>query len=716
MKKAITRDLVAISILVLVGAFFRFYRLNELPIGLWRDEAANGLEALRVLDGHLKIFYGTREPMFIYLVALSIGFLGRNPLAIRAVAAVAGTATIPVTYLLVKEIFQRTDHKPRLVAFLTSFWLATSYWHLNFSRLGFRGVLLPLFASLSFYLLWRGWSRLDAPMPGSRRTLVWFALSGFCFALAFYTYTPSRFLLLPLLPLLLPAVRTAWNGVRPQVHTGQSAPPYAPPNAAFAALATFAICFMVAFAPLGLHFVTEPGSFFVRSGVSVFNATDEKPLANLLMENTLRQLGMFGFLPDPNTRHNPAGRPAFDLFTLACFVLGLVVSLRRGRRMPYLFCLLWFCTMLLPAILTYPELPHSLRSIGALPVAYVFPALGVEAAWRFLEDRAWSGKARPAFALLVGGCLALTGVLTYRDYFSPQVEEIELEKAFDPRFVEVASVMNQLAEPNSVWIVPLGPHDEQRMAYFVLDFLYQGQAPHHYIHLDESRLAEELTEACQDSEIALVLHRTQDWPAQPWYDLYGDWRGLVRFLLDKHGERLETLHSDGFEVLVYQLPDDVAFSFPSDLQATNLDFGQGLSLAGGAFGRGPTGSNRAWVALRWQTGTSAEADYGVEVAVVGEDGEPASSAHQLLLDAEVRPTSQWESGQQEVGYYSLEGLPEPLGDGYSIQVSVYPTDVESGLDAPPPAAGAKRRFIVGSISSTGDVLDWGRVMGAGGGR
>ena len=62
----------------------------------------------------------------------------------------------------------------------------------------------------------------------------------------------------------------------------------------------------------------------------------------------------------------------------------------------------------------------------------------------------------------MAGGLVLTAVLTYRDYFSPQVKEIELVKAFDPRFVEMASVMNGLAEPDSVWVVPRGPHDEQR--------------------------------------------------------------------------------------------------------------------------------------------------------------------------------------------------------------------------------------------------------------
>jgi 4-amino-4-deoxy-L-arabinose transferase-like glycosyltransferase len=699
MKKAVRWDVLAILLLVFVAAFFRFHRLHQLPIGLWRDEAANGLEALRVLDGDLDIFYGTREPMFIYVVALSIGALGRNPLAIRSVAALAGTATTPITYLLVKEIFRRTDRRVHVVAFLTSFWLATSYWHVNFSRLGFRGVLLSLFASLAFYLFWRGWNRLDAPAARSSWTLLWFGLSGLCLALTFYTYTPSRFLSLLLLPFLVQAVRKARRGTA----------------SALVALAVLALCFLVAFAPLGVHFLQHPQALFVRSGVSIFGAAQEKPLPGLLVENSLRQLGMFGILADPNTRHNPAGRPAFDLFTLVCFVLGMAASLRRGRRLPYLFCLLWLAVMLLPAILTYPELPHSLRAIGALPIAYVFPALGVEGLWRLLEARAWSRRLRPAFSVLVAGSLVLTALLTYRDYFSPQVEEIELIKAFDPRFVEIASRMNEqsAAHPDAVWIVPVGPKNEQRMACFVIDFLYQGQAPHRYVRVDAATLAEDLNEACRGSKRALLLQRTGDWPAQVWYDLHADWRGVIPFLLDKHGERLETRHFEHFDVLVYQVPEDVVFSFPSDMEPMDLDFGQGVTITGGAYGLGAPRSCGAWLALRWQMDAVPSADYAVQVVVMDEDGHSVVAVDKLLLSAHLQPTSQWQVGQQEVDYYTLDGLPEPRGDGYSLYVSVYAADVEAGPTFPPPALGEKRGLVVGSISPDGDVLSWVRGVGEG---
>ncbi len=459
MRRAARVDIAAVLILVCLAAFFRFHRLQEVPIGLWRDEAANGLEALRVLDGLHGVFFGTREPMFIYLVAVSVAFLGRNPVAIRVVAAIVGTATIPVTYLLVKELLVSTRLSARLVACLTSLWLAMSYWHLNFSRLGFRGILLPLLATLSFYFLWRGWNELTGVRQHrpskSTLTVVWFVIAGLCLGLAFYTYTPSRFLPFALLPFLGSAIAEWWQRQRARLD-GHS-PSSASPSPAVA-LATLGLGCLLVLAPLGLHFLSDPASFFARSGVSVFGADLGEAMPVVLAKNTVQQLAMFGFSADPNTRHDPAGRPAFDLVTLALFLMGVVVCIRHWRKIPYPFILLWFSIMLLPAILIFPELPNYLRAIGALPVAYIFPALAVERMWHWSTTKRTSLKLRPAFAGLLAVYFALAAFFTYRDYFSPAVEGIELVKAFDPRFVEVAAIMNEIDQPNSVWIIPLGPN------------------------------------------------------------------------------------------------------------------------------------------------------------------------------------------------------------------------------------------------------------------
>ncbi len=698
MSRLTKTDVFSILILTCIAGFFRFHQLDQVPIGLWRDEAANGLEALHVLDGNLALFYGTREPMFIYLVAASVAFLGRTPLAIRVVSAIVGTATIPMTYLLVKELFRSTDLRARIIAFLTSLWLATSYWHLNFSRLGFRGILLPLLASLSFYFLWRGWNQLAHVCDdgSSRRTLtlVWFALAGAGFGLTMYSYTAARFLLVAVLPILGCMASLEWRRARRSGRRRTATPPpVSPPTAG----AVFVLAFVIVFAPLGAHFVTHTSAFLARSGISVFRLAQDEPLGLVLAQNTITQLGMFGLSADPNVRHDPAGRPAFDLITLLFFVVGAAVCVRRRTHLLYLFLLSWFCAMLLPAILTFPELPHFLRAIGALPVAYVFPALGVERAWHRARAKRFPRSLRPSFAALLALYFAVSGLFTYRDYFSPAVEEMELVKAFDPRFVEIASLMNELDAPDSVWIIPLGPHGEQRMAYFVIDFLYHGQAPHVYVSLDESTAAQELSLACEGKRRVMVLHRTADPVSQPWFDLYADSKGLIPFLLDQHARRVDSAATNGLEVLVYELPSNVSFALPSEYTPLDVAFGEELRLTGITCQCAASSAPRASIVVMWQAETRPSTDYTVRVVLEDQTGRIVASMYRLLLSSVAQPTSEWGAGQEEIDYFTLPGLPAETLDGYNISMSLLgPRD-----DERPPVS--KGRLVSAALCSQRDT-------------
>src|SRR3989344_3174657 len=79
---------------LLLGGFFRFYEITEIPLGLYPDEAMNGNNALEALaTGDLKVFYpenNGREGLFISLQAVSIYFLGNEPWALRIVSAILG--------------------------------------------------------------------------------------------------------------------------------------------------------------------------------------------------------------------------------------------------------------------------------------------------------------------------------------------------------------------------------------------------------------------------------------------------------------------------------------------------------------------------------------------------------------------------------------------------------------------------------------------------
>src|SRR6185437_9886321 len=124
-----TAEIASLAVILAVAFGLRFFRLDSVPQGLLVDEAYNGLDALQIYDGARPIFltgnFG-REALFMYLQALAIGLVGPTDVALRLFAAVVGWLTIPLSYLLVRKMFNR------FVAVLCTAWLALSTWHIIF--------------------------------------------------------------------------------------------------------------------------------------------------------------------------------------------------------------------------------------------------------------------------------------------------------------------------------------------------------------------------------------------------------------------------------------------------------------------------------------------------------------------------------------------------------------------------------------------------------
>ncbi len=132
--------------LMLLAGVLRFYELGAWPPGLYHDEAYYGLDALRVLGGERPLYFAAnngREPLFIYLAALSINWLGRSAYALRFTSAVIGVLTIPLTYWLGRELFNRR------IGLITAALMTITLWPLHLSLIGFRVVTLPMFIALS---------------------------------------------------------------------------------------------------------------------------------------------------------------------------------------------------------------------------------------------------------------------------------------------------------------------------------------------------------------------------------------------------------------------------------------------------------------------------------------------------------------------------------------------------------------------------------------
>ncbi|MEW5720389.1 MAG: glycosyltransferase family 39 protein, partial [Chloroflexota bacterium] len=167
----------------------RVYAIDRLPPGLFGDEAVEGLDALDVLAGNWQIWFHAhlgREPLYVYLTALSYALFGVTPLATRLPALSAGLATIPAAFFLTREwaaeIFPR-ERATRL-AWLTAALLTISFWHAQMTRNAHRDTLLPFIEAVGYFLLWR-----------AIRTRDWrfYAGAGAVLGLAIYTYSPGRF-------------------------------------------------------------------------------------------------------------------------------------------------------------------------------------------------------------------------------------------------------------------------------------------------------------------------------------------------------------------------------------------------------------------------------------------------------------------------------------------------------------------------------------------
>ncbi|HEX7588060.1 MAG TPA: glycosyltransferase family 39 protein, partial [Anaerolineae bacterium] len=157
-RQKFTRNSAIFILILLIAAFFRFYRLTEIPPGLNNDEAFNLLDLLNVLKGQFSIFFAAntgREPLWFYLNTATVAFFGANAFALRLTAAIVGTATVGLVWGFTRTLFRST-----LIAALASLFAAISVWHIFYSRYGLRIILAVPLTLLALWWFWRALSSL----------------------------------------------------------------------------------------------------------------------------------------------------------------------------------------------------------------------------------------------------------------------------------------------------------------------------------------------------------------------------------------------------------------------------------------------------------------------------------------------------------------------------------------------------------------------------
>ncbi|HVT45793.1 MAG TPA: glycosyltransferase family 39 protein [Thermoanaerobaculia bacterium] len=433
-ERRLTRSSWLLAAITLLAAFLRFYDLSILPPGLYPDEAMNGNNALQALARNdFDVFYPEnhgREGLFINIQALFLAMLGNQPWVLRLPSAVLGTLTVPGLYILGRELFSRST------GLLASFFLAAGFWHINFSRTGFRAILAPFFLvwAVVFLVL-----ALKETRPARRIILA--SLAGLLLGLGLHTYIAFRImplLLVVLVPLFMRDRKSAIS------------------------MATCLAAASIAALPLAVHFFKHPDHFVARSSqVSVFQS--ESPAVRLA-RNALETTGMFHVAGDRNWRHNHAGKPQLFLPVGILFLVGIVTGLRDLRRVrppatggsgfhPALGIVLVFAWLVLaavPVVLSDENLPHALRSILMIPPAFLLAGFGGVRLYRDSQRRI-QGRWPAVVACIVLAAVAAHG---YYGYFVSWGRSPRIADAFNADYVTLGRHLNRLpVEPPKYVVV-----------------------------------------------------------------------------------------------------------------------------------------------------------------------------------------------------------------------------------------------------------------------
>jgi 4-amino-4-deoxy-L-arabinose transferase-like glycosyltransferase len=675
---------VAILLLLSIAALFRLWRIGSAPPGLFGDEAVNGLDALDVLAGRGRIFFPAnygREGLHMFIIAAFFKLMGVSPLALRLPSVIAGILTVLATFWLGREVFRAEMQKGKLVAvpLLAAVWLATAYWHVHFSRFGIRGVFTPLFGALAAAAFWRGVNQWpssetdDAVEPvedshqdhGQRSHALrsrwapwgWFLLSGAFLGLSVHFYTASRLYPVFLGLFLLAQAAAAWyqkQRGRGRVRNSLLVRFFWP------ILGLYAVAAAV-FAPLGWYFLTHPGSFAQRASTVMAFGSQESPWIRIA-QAVAGNVAQF-FVPgrgDTAWFYNLPGRSLMEPITAVLALLGILICLRRWRRAPYLFLLLWWPIMLLPAFLAVDRIPTAPRVLGVMPGLYFFPAIAIVELADWVRGLRFPSCLRQA---LIAGILviplALAAIWTARDYFGLWAPSAEAYEAFDGEIVDAVHWLQANPQP---WPV-----------YLSAEFYRHGSFMLLYSHTPTTEVFtyRDGTVRWFDGRFSLPLPPRAD-------------DAIFLFTGTAHTSEERSAYYLPEQQLLHQSSDAAARPSLTVFRASYRDRAQnlaqvsledGVTLTGYAINGEARPGYSVGVVLHWRFAAAQPKNVGgyhVQLALIDDDGQRWPSTPEHLA---YRPP-EWDTGSEAISWYRVS-LPGEAPLGY-YQLALRLVDGQAG--------------------------------------
>ena len=395
--------------ITLAGAALRGIALGSIPSIVDGDEGKLALLGLAALHGEINNPFANNfgnGTIYLYLLGQGMNLLGDNPAGLRLATTVAGTLTIPVTYLLARRV-----GGPRAAVIGASL-LAVSHIHIHFSRVAMTGTSMDaLFAVTVVYLLDRGLQR---------RSAATLALCGLLMSFHFYIYMGAN---------LMVIVVAAALAIRFLVHREEIV-------ANARGLVALGGALFITAAPLVAWILSHPDIFMDRiSGRGIVQngwlaaEAERRQLSEwrIVLGQVGKALLALNYYPSKWFYDSPL--PMMNYFSAVPFVLGLVYLVIRPLRDRLLMLLLvWIGLALLlgNAFLVEPE-GSQYRFLIVVPALAIVASLGLLKVWDMAIQ---VGAPVPVIA---GGCAlwlaaaAYTNVNYYFREFAPSCAYIGAE-------------------------------------------------------------------------------------------------------------------------------------------------------------------------------------------------------------------------------------------------------------------------------------------------
>jgi len=386
---------ILLLIIFLIALLLRVYKLADIPVGMHGDEASIGYNAYSLFktardqDGNFlplafDQFGNFRAAGYQYVDIPFVALLGLNSLAVRLPAALFGSLTVVVFYFFLTDFF-----KNKKTALIGAFLFATLPWHVNISRASSEGVISSFFVLLGIYLIYKA-------VMEKTISFALFLLSFFSLLLSFFFYHAAGPFVLTFLPFLF-----LFGFLRP------SKTSLIMSIIMYFGLALGLILFLTAGSGIGR--ISQVNIFSIPGGTNeVKQAMDEDGVQNPLITrfyhnklyhfdrlfitfSSLHLSGDFLFVNNGNPiRYKMPWTGNLYLIVAPFLIFGFAILLSEGiKEKKYLFLIpiAWLFTGVIPAALTFEDLPNVVRANLMIPALVMIAAFGVSESLRIFKGR-----------------------------------------------------------------------------------------------------------------------------------------------------------------------------------------------------------------------------------------------------------------------------------------------------------------------------------------